>query len=151
MGVIVRYKNKAILTYSLNAHAPWEGYRVCFNGDKGRLEFNIVESSYISGDHADFNQPGMHELDEDRKGMVPEIIFQPHWGKPVVIEYESVRGGHGGGDLRLLHDIFRGAGDDPLNHAADYRDGAKSILTGIAANISLKTGQAVAVKDLIKL
>ena len=82
--------------------------------------------------------------------MIPEIIFQPHWGKPIAIEYETSRGGHGGGDMRLLTDIFRGAGEDPLNHAADYRDGAKSILTGIAANISLKTGQAVNVKELVK-
>ena len=150
MVLSVKYKNGTIMSYNLNAHSPWEGYRVCFNGDKGRLEFNIVERSYISGDHADFNQPGMHELDEDRKSMIPEIIFQPHWGKPIAIEYESARGGHGGGDMRLLNDVFRGAGEDPLNHAADYRDGAKSILTGIAANISLKTGQAVAVKELVK-
>ena len=149
MVVSVKYLNGTIMSYNLNAHSPWEGYRVCFNGDKGRLEFNIVESSYISGDHADFNQPGMHELDEDRKGMLPEIIFQPHWGKPVTIDYEAVRGGHGGGDLRLLNDIFRGSGDDPLNHAANYLDGAKSILTGIAANISLRTGCAVKVKDLV--
>ena len=150
MVLSVKYRNGAIMSYNLNAHSPWEGYRVCFNGDKGRLEFNIVERSYISGDHADFNQPGMHELDEDRKSLIPEIIFQPHWGKPIAIEYESARGGHGGGDTRLLNDLFRGVTEDPLNHAADFRDGAKSILTGIAANISIKTGQAVDTEGLVK-
>ena len=149
MVLSVQYQNGAIMSYNLNAHSPWEGYRVCFNGDRGRLEFNIVERPYISGDHQDFNQPGMHELEGDRKELVPEILFQPHWGKPVVIEYETARGGHGGGDMRLLNDLFRGAGEDPLNHAADYHDGAKSILTGIAANISLKTGLPVKVKDLV--
>ena len=54
MGVIVRYQNKAILTYSLNAYMPWEGYRIAFNGTKGRLEMNIVEQSYVNsgGDKA---------------------------------------------------------------------------------------------------
>ena len=36
MGVMVRYRNNAIMTYSLNAYLPWEGFRVAFNGSKGR-------------------------------------------------------------------------------------------------------------------
>ncbi|MBT5187385.1 MAG: gfo/Idh/MocA family oxidoreductase, partial [Kordiimonadaceae bacterium] len=34
--------------------------------------------------------------------------------------------------------------------AADYRGGAYSILTGIAANESMKTGQVIKVADLVK-
>ena len=41
MGVIVRYRNKAIMTYSLCAYAPWEGFRVVFNGSKGRIQAAI--------------------------------------------------------------------------------------------------------------
>jgi predicted dehydrogenase len=152
MGVMVRYANKAVMTYSLNAHSPWEGYRVCFNGTKGRLEFNVVEKSYVSGNHEDFNQPGMRELEGEKKEMVPEIIFQAHWGKPQVIEYEQGdKGGHGGGDIRLLNHVFRGADNDPLGHAAGYVDGAMSILTGIAANKSMATGMPVIVKDLVDI
>jgi len=152
MGVMVRYANNAVMTYALNAHSPWEGYRVCFNGTKGRLEFNVVEKSYVSGDHEDFNQPGMRELEEEKKEMIPEIIFQAHWGKPQVIEYEQGdKGGHGGGDIRLLNHIFRGADNDPLGHSAGYVDGATSILTGIAANKSMATGMPVIVKDLVDL
>ncbi|WP_406673480.1 Gfo/Idh/MocA family oxidoreductase [Nonomuraea sp. N2-4H] len=36
MSVMVRYTNQAVMTYSLHAHAPWEGYRVAFNGTAGR-------------------------------------------------------------------------------------------------------------------
>jgi predicted dehydrogenase len=152
MGVMVRYKNNAVMTYALNAHCPWEGYRVCFNGTKGRLEFNVVEKSYVSGDHEDFNQPGMRELEGDKKEMVPEIIFQAHWEKPQVITYEQGdKGGHGGGDVRLLNDLFLGVSEDPLGHAAGYVDGAMSILTGIAANKSMATGLPVTVADLVKL
>ena len=139
------------MTYSLNAFSPYEGYRISFTGTKGRLEFNVVEKSYVSGGHEDFNQPGMRELEGDKKSLVPEIIFQPLWGKPVVFTYEqNDKGGHGGGDVRLLRDVFAGAQPDPLNHAAGYIDGAKSILTGIAANISMKTGEPVQVKDLVQ-
>jgi predicted dehydrogenase len=151
MGVMVRYENKAIMTYSLHAHAPREGYRVVFNGTKGRLEHNVHENSYVSGDSEDFNQPGMRELDSKKLEDLPEIVFQPHWGKPQVIEYEqSDLGGHGGGDVRLLDNLFKGVKDDPLGHAAGYVDGARSILTGIAANISMKTGEPVKVCDLVK-
>ncbi len=151
MNVMVRYQNNVVMNYCLYAHSPWEGYRVCFNGTKGRLEFNVVEKSYVSGGHEDFNQPGMRELEGDKKSLVPEIIFQPLWGKPVVFTYEqNDKGGHGGGDVRLLRDVFAGAQPDPLGHAAGYIDGAKSILTGIAANISMKTGEPVQIKDLVQ-
>ena len=50
MNVVVRYNTGAFMSYSLNAFLPWEGYRVAFNGTKGRLEHDCVESVYISGD-----------------------------------------------------------------------------------------------------
>ncbi len=56
-----------------------------------------------------------------------------------------------GGDSRLLQDIFIGVEDDPLGRAADFRDGAQSILTGIGANQSLRTGLLVRVQELIRL
>ena len=150
MGVMVRYKNNVVMTYSLCAHCPWEGYRVVFNGTKGRLEFNVVERSFCSAEGEDFNSFGMRELDEDRSKLVPEIIFQPHWGKPQVIDYSvDSLAGHGGGDARLLRHLFVGVDDDPLGLAADYVDGAKSILTGIGANISMQTGLPVKVQELI--
>jgi len=61
------------------------------------------------------------------------------------------KGGHGGGDVRLLNHVFRGADDDPLGHAAGYFDGAASIMTGISANESMKTGEPVIVDALVDL
>jgi len=151
MAVMVKYKNKAVMTYSLNAFCPWEGYRVCFNGTKGRIEFNVVESSYVSGHHEDFNMPGMRELEGRKEALVPEIIFQPLWGKANVIDYEKGDlGGHGGGDQRLLKNLFEGVTDNSLGHAASHIDGAMSILTGIAANTSFKTGLPVNIRDIIR-
>ena len=134
------------------AHAPWEGYRVAFNGTKGRLEFNVVEQGFTKADE-DLSVFGMREdeAEDIRKDMVPEIIFQPFWGKPQVITYdEGDKSGHGGGDAKLLKNLFVGNTDDPLGHYADFTDGAQSILTGIGANIAMRTGLPVKVQELIE-
>ena len=156
MSVMVRYKNNVVMNYTLCAHCPYEGYRICFNGTKGRLEFYIVERG-VTQLHEDFSTFGNREEEEaesqdvDRKKMAPEIIFQPFWGKPVVYTYDkSAKGGHGGGDVKLMNNLFIGVQDDPFGHAADFTDGAMSILTGIGANISMRTGEPVKVQELIQ-
>ena len=154
MGVMVRYRNKAIMTYSLNAHAPWEGFRVCFNGTRGRLEVNTVEVPHYpaNGEFAAVDFPGAEPLDNSRSDLLPEILFQPHWGKPWVIRYPEVAADadHGGGDVLLLNHLFRGVDNDPLGLAADCLDGAKSILVGIAGNKSMQTGLPVRIDSLVK-
>ncbi|MFA9457531.1 Gfo/Idh/MocA family oxidoreductase [Halalkalibacter sp. AB-rgal2] len=142
LGVMVRYKNKAILTYSLNAYLPWEGFIISFNGSKGRIEVKVREQSYINS--------GGEKADE---GAIEEkaITVLPMFGQPYEIEVVEGEGGHGGGDPVLLQDIFGEPGEDEFQRAASHVDGAKSILTGIAGNISLQTGQAVKVDELIKL
>ena len=61
-------------------------------------------------------------------------------------------GGHGGGDERLQNQIFRETdAEDPLNLAAGSRDGAMSILIGIAARNSIKSGKPVRIEDLTSL
>ena len=156
MSVMVRYKNNVVMNYTLCAHCPYEGYRICFNGTKGRLEFYVIERGVTQLDE-DFSTFGNREEGEtadqdlDRKKMAPEIMFQPFWGKPVVYTYDSsVKSGHGGGDVRLMNNLFIGVKDDPLGHAADFTDGAMSILTGIGANISMRTGEPVKVQELIR-
>ena len=151
VGVMVKYHNQTVMTYSLNAHCPWEGYRVMFNGTKGRLEFNVVERLHVKKNLQEFNTVGMRELDMPKDKMVPVIIFQPHWGKAQVVDFEQGSlGGHGGADPKMLEDIFYGAGNDPLCRAAGYIDGVKSILTGIAANQSMRTGLPVEVDGLVE-
>jgi hypothetical protein len=70
----------------------------------------------------------------------------------VRIEVEqSSEGGHGGGDRRLLHDLFVGSERDPLDRAADWLAGARALLVGLAANRSFATGQPVRLDDLLTL
>src|SRR5215216_6576609 len=50
LAVIVDYDRGATLSYALNAHAPWEGYRVAVNGDEGRAELDVVERAAVLAD-----------------------------------------------------------------------------------------------------
>ncbi len=141
LGVMVRYKNKAILTYSLNAYLPWEGFNVVFNGSKGRIEMKVVERAYV-------NSGGKKE---DEGALSYKVLtVQPMFEKPYEVVIEDLAGGHGGGDPLLLNDLFGEHKDDRFHRAATHVDGAVSILTGIAGNKSMQTGQPVEINNLIK-
>lgn len=143
MNVLVRYKSGAQMSYSLHAYAPWEGYRVAFNGTKGRIELNHQESSYINA--------GNGSLTEGTSSS-EQILLMPHFQKPEVIDIPLSSGGHGGGDPVMLEALFGVEKPlDPLNRAANHLDGARSILTGIAANQSFSTGMPIRVDDLIRI
>jgi len=151
MSVLVGYDSDAVMTYHLTAYSPWEGYNVAFNGTKGRLEYHVQESSYVSGASGDLNAPDVRRQMRHTQDANVRIVVRPHWAPPYEVEVEQVEGGgHGGGDIRMMADIFRGAGDDPLGRAADHVAGAWSILTGIAANESFRLGQPVDVNRLIR-
>ena len=118
MGVLVKYHNNAILTYSLNAYMPWEGFRVAFNGSKGRIQVSVVENTYVNaGDNV------------HAEGAVKEksITVFPMFGEPYNVPIEEAEGGHGGGDPILLNDLFGTPSNDPYNRAASHEDGAMSI------------------------
>lgn len=143
MNLNVLYKSGAQMSYSLTAYSPLEGYRVAFNGTKGRIELDELESSYISAGDSHISDGCTHST---------RLTVFPHWEKPYHVDYPKGEGGHGGGDIIMLADLFAPTkGKDPLGRAAGFRDGAMSILTGIAANKSFATGQAVNVSELVKL
>lgn len=138
LGVMVKYKNGAIMTYSLNAYTPYEGYRIAFNGSKGRLELTSLDVLYINGG-------GVVDGAAEEQTMK---VF-PMFGDAYEVEFTEGEGGHGGGDPVLLNDLFGVPGEDPLHRAASHIDGAMSILTGIAANKSMATGMPVEVETLV--
>jgi predicted dehydrogenase len=151
MAVLVRYRNRAMMSYHLTAYSPWEGYRVAFNGTKGRLEYEVHENSYVSGSNDDTNLPEFRDAQEAVVDEPASILIRPQWGKPLRVELESgSEGGHGGGDKRMLDAIFIGGENDPLGRAADHVAGAMSILTGVAANTSFATGLPVQVPGLVR-
>lgn len=142
MNVLVRYKNNCQLSYSLNAYSPWEGYRVMFTGDKGRLEASQTETVYVNG-----------EGDESKEGVTKglSLTVYPIHEEPYSIDIPKVEGGHGGGDPILLADLLAEEKTvDSLHRAADHVDGAMSILTGIAANKSIASGMPIHIDSLVQ-
>ena len=149
LAVIVDYARGATLSYALNAHAPWEGYRIGVNGDEGRAELEVVERAAVLVD-ADGNvviDPSAVPESSSRTGG-ERLTLQRHWEAAQDVKIEEGTGGHGGGDALLLADVFRGPGDDWLERASDWVDGVRSIAIGMAGNESQRSGLPVKIADL---
>jgi predicted dehydrogenase len=140
MAVMVKYSNRALLTYSLNTYLPWEGFRVAFNGTKGRIQATVCERTYI-------NSGGASEAEGAAKKV--EITVFPMFAAPYDVPITMAAGGHGGGDPKLLQDLFGVKDEDRFRRAATHIDGAMSILTGIAANEAIRKETPINIKDLI--
>ena len=146
MTVTARYANGALLSYCLIAYAPWEGLRVAVTGTRGRVEMDITENvTHLGADSASAAAS---------KGAFKrtEIRAFPMFGEAYEVEVPRAEGGHGGADPVMLEQIFSPKpAPDPLRRAASHLDGAASILVGIAANMSIETGEMVDVADLFDL
>ena len=138
LSVLVKYQNQVQMTYSLNAYLPWEGLNVVFNGSRGRLEMKLVEMSYVNAGGDRENEGSLESCD---------ITVFPMFAAPYKADFSIGAGGHGGGDNAMLADLFGELSNDPLKRAADHRDGAMSILTGIAGNISMQQQRPVWFKE----
>jgi len=133
MNAVVRYANGVAMSYSLNAFMPIEGYRVAFNGTKGRLEVR------------DYERQAWKVPEES------EMHVIRNFGERVKVELPEAVGGHGGGDDRLRDLIFRNVAMPEYMRLPDSRAGALACLTGIAARKSMDAGRPVKVGDLVRL
>jgi predicted dehydrogenase len=136
MAVLVRYAGGATMTYHLTAYSPWEGYRVMFNGSRGRIELEVVENDRVGPD----SQASVR------------LRVRPFWAPPRDIPLgPAVRDGHGGADERMLAQLLDPAAPpDELGRTATERDGARALLIGLAANESIATGQPVDVAGILE-
>lgn len=142
MNVIVKYNTGTTLSYSLNAFNAWEGYHIAFNGTKGRLEHGIQEKVTVFGDGS---IPGAVKPGGTYIRVYP--LRSPAYEVPL---WPSNSGGHGGGDTVMLDDIFLPEKKaDKYQRASDQLGGAYSILTGVAANHSFRTGKTVEIASLV--
>ena len=133
MAATIRYKNGVQVAYSLTTYSPYEGYRIAFNGTKGRLEAWIQESRPTSDVNFD------------------ELVLFKNFGKREYIQIPFGTSGHGGGDALLKDQIFLPGIKDPYKQCASVRDGALACLVGIAARNSIATGQPVKIADLTSI
>ncbi len=158
MAVLVGYRGGALLTYSLTAHAPWEGYRLSVNGTAGRLELSVVERAEVrpprDGARSAVDPSVTPDAgDPEPAARVPgsELVVQRHWEPARRVPIVEGAGAHGGGDALLLDDLFRpDRPTDPLGRRAGWRDGVRAVGVGIAANASLATGRPVSADVLAR-
>ncbi|KSU78542.1 Gfo/Idh/MocA family protein [Pseudarthrobacter enclensis] len=152
LALVVEYQGGPRLSYSLNAHSPWEGYRVAVNGTEGRAELEVVERAAVvhSTDKKTVVDPSATPVEEEdavrRNG--ERLVVQRHWEPAYEVPIVNGEGGHGGGDALLLSDLFNGPGEDPLGRPSGYLDGLRSVSVGIAGNRSLESSLPVRVEDL---
>ena len=134
MSAIVRYSNGVSMNYSLNAAMPFEGYRLAFNGTKGRLEVR------------DYERQPWPEAQQSETYLIKNFS-----GKRERVEMPNIVGGHAGGDDRLREVIFRNAPVADYLRLPSARAGATSCLTGIAARTSVDERRPVRLSELVKL
>ncbi|HOJ09686.1 MAG TPA: Gfo/Idh/MocA family oxidoreductase [Clostridiales bacterium] len=132
MSVNVKYSKGTLLSYSLIAHSPYEGYRAAINGTKGRLEIGEI----FRGKGAD--QP------------YRQIKFFNRNGDIIIYDIPKAVGDHGGGDDKLMRMLFIGDVDDPLGCQASSMDGAMSLLIGASANISIAEKRPIEINEQLK-
>ncbi len=132
MNAVVRYSTDVQMSYSVNTFMPIEGYRVAFNGTKGRLEVRDYERQKWD------------------PGEETEMHIIRNFGPREKIEITKAIGGHGGGDDVLRDLVFRNIDVPEHLKLPNSRAGAMSCLTGIAARNSIDQKRPIRIADLVK-
>jgi hypothetical protein len=131
----IRYRNNVHVSYSLNTFQPIEGHHIAFNGTKGRIELRQYEK-----------QP-WETAEEDTILLIRNFPKGKEAVERIVVPHSA--GGHYGGDNRMRNMIFKPGMEDALGQRAGTRAGAMSVLCGIAALTSARTGKVVNIADLM--
>ncbi len=152
MSAQIKYANDVVVNYSLTTYSPFEGWRIAFNGTNGRIE---AWSDIPYFEESELTQEELHalEMDQDREDLeYKPLILHKNWGKHEKIIVPVERQGHGGGDKRLQNKIIKNTNAaDPYQHSAGVRDGAMSVLIGVAARKSIESGEPIKIAELTDL
>lgn len=152
MSAQIKYANNAVASYSLTTYSPYEGWKIAFNGTGGRIEawhrIPFMTEKMI-------DQDALHEAEmrqDDKNSTIEPMVVHQLWNKHRM-DYVTVEsGGHWGGDARLQNKTFLNPeAPDPYKHSAGTRDGAMSILVGIAARKSIEAGKPIRIAELTDL
>ena len=151
MSLNVRYRTGELLTYSLVCYSPREGMRVCFNGDRGRIEYHEFIGTHMNRGV----RPKDFKLDV-KPGAEAEgewIRVFPHFQNSYLVPIAAQHGPHGGADEILNRSFYApdAATTDEWGRFAGHEQGAASILVGIAGVESMKRNQPVNISDLVPL
>ena len=154
MSAQIIYANGVTANYSLTTYSPYEGWQIAFNGMKGRIETweDIPYLQKTPENQAKRHAIEMSNADDAKSGEVREIIAMDNFAENFeVYTTPKITGGHGGGDVRMLRRMFVDTKDNPHHVMAGTREGAMSILIGIAARKSIQQKRPVKISELTDL
>jgi predicted dehydrogenase len=154
MSAQIVYANGVTANYSLTTYSPYEGWQIAFNGMNGRLETweDIPYMQKTQDDQAKRHAIEMSNADDAIAGEVREIIAMDNFAKNYeVYTTPKIRGGHGGGDIRMQRRMFVDTNDNPHHVMAGTREGAMSVLIGVAARKSIALKRPVKITELTDL
>ena len=151
MSLNVRYRTGEVLTYSLVCYSPREGMRVCFNGDRGRIEYHEFIGTHMNRGV----RPKDFKLD-DKPGAEAEgewIRVFPHFKNSYLVPIPAQHGPHGGADEVLNRSFYApgASSTDEWGRFAGHEQGAASILVGIAGVESIQRNLPINITDLVPL
>jgi len=135
MSLNVQYDTGIMMSYTLNATSPYEGYRISINGSKGRLEAYSPFYGF-RGNAAALRDIQVFDLS----------------GNQTIYKVAELKGSHGGSDDLLLEDLF-GEGvkrEDLLGRRASTKAGVDAVMIGAAANVAIKEGIVADIDELLK-
>jgi predicted dehydrogenase len=150
MSLTAKYRCGAFLTYSLVAYSPYEGFRVTFTGDRGRLEQTVFKPSHLILGQSE-KELSAQQNRQGGKSLNGEIVVQKLFNESRKIPLKTAEGGHWGGDPLLRNWLFSSGesrNEDPFGCAAGWEQGLASVLLGLGANESIATGKIINLNDL---
>ncbi len=135
------YDTGVTANYTLLAYSPWEGYEITFHGTKGDLSQKHIEVHGVFGGKRD-------HADEDALSTVLHLAGE----QPQNVIVDQGSGDHGGADPIMLGYIFapETMEEDTFSRKSDHISGGWSILTGIAANMSIEARGAINISEMLK-
>jgi predicted dehydrogenase len=154
MSAQIKYANGVIVNYSLTTYSPYEGWQIAFNGMKGRMETweDIPYLQKAAAEQANRHAMEMSNTDDAIPGEFREIMVMDNFAKNYeIFTTPNIRGGHGGGDIRMQRRIFVDKNDNPHQVMAGTREGAMSILIGVAARKSIELKRPLKISELTDL
>ena len=130
-SAVIRFENGVMCTYSLCAHAQYEGEIIIIEGETGRLE-----SRHTYCREAVVNDENVHD---DKLIYTTSLrLFRYRQPGYEEIEIKTGEGGHGGADLGIFSEIFS---IPPAPTVPKLEEGIQAVLTGCALVTSQKSGK----------
>ena len=133
----IKFANGVMCSYSLCAHAQYEGEIIIVEGEKGRLESRHTYCREVVANDQNVHGDNVVYTSTLRLFRFRQSGFED-------IEFAEGSGGHGGADLNVFTDIFS---DPPAPNVPTLMDGVQAVLTGCALVESMKTGKKCMVQE----